>query len=105
MTWGEVEGTPMRVVEPFEEAEEMARSRRFRIQEPTYREKAAAALDDQQRKKKGSGAARKVRGHLPPLLLPGVSRRVRLCLPTNTRCIRPSPSATCPDRSSPSSWP
>lgn len=56
ITWGEIEGTPLRVAEPFERS-----TSNFKMQNPSYREKLASNLESSTRKK--GSATPKVRRH------------------------------------------
>lgn len=59
ITWGEIEGTPLRVAEPFERSTTTAHG--FKMQNPSYREKLASNLESSTRKK--GSATPKVRRH------------------------------------------
>jgi hypothetical protein len=54
ITWGEIEGTPLRVTERFDAAEENRSARGFRLKESSFREKVAEQLETQGRRRTGS---------------------------------------------------
>lgn len=54
VTWGEIEGTPLRVAEPFDRSSSDGPTRGFKLKDPSYREKLASSLESSTRRKGGS---------------------------------------------------